>query len=834
MATHLLEASAATIARNDAGTSNWQSWHNDGLASAGFALQDFSLVAAAIEGSSGFAFQMANSVSGDGFWYEGSWGYHFFALDALRDVAEMATRGGVDLWSDPALASMYMAPVQIAMPDLALPTFNDTTDRTLIKEDGLYEQAYARLGEETLTVPLGHRARGLDALLWGVDTLPETLADAPDKSLVLSESGLAVLRTTDRDGMPVYLALDYGPHGGGHGHYDKLGFISYARGAVMGVDPGTQPYASPYHETWDVTTVAHNTVVVDTTSQQAATGELRDFWTSDDVSYIRATAGEAYPDVSLTRTVVMVPDYVIDRTEAQALDGQAHQLDWIYHNNGVLQTMNPLDIDPYTDLPDSEGYEHLASPRGTETSEDLVADWDMTAPVDVGSPWSSPSTVQASMEAVEDPDIAHGGSWVARLEYDFSVEDGYIVYSFTTSETIPNLVPHGVTLWIRGDNSGLDIAIRLYDQTSERFVESLGVVDWTGWREITLEDPESWSHYLGDDDGVFDPPLSKVAVELARNGSGYVTGAFEVDDIVLHYDEDVPYANFEAPVRGMRLRTLGAPDTTFVAAEGLGSDLEPVPAILVRRHAEEATFESLMEFHGGTPNILGFQSLPASRAGTGTAGYQVWTSQFSDITLLAGEDGPLPSRTFGDWLFDGAFAWYRQTTADSSPVRLVVREASSLAGPAIATSRQADGGAPETLDTAEQWDILYSDATLEELSADWQENGTRLQVDLSTEEDAVKVRMLGPYVTDLEVNGEPTSFERLDQYITFTWEEDTGPGCSADRSKLVAAQARHDTRSRGAFPLLVVGAAMGWIAGLRRRGAFRRARVPRPESRHRR
>ncbi len=829
--THLLQASAATVGRYDAGTSNWQSWHNDGIASVGFALQDFSLVAQALVGSSGFAFQMENSVEGDGFWYEGSWSYHFYALDALRDVAEMGTRGGIDLWSDPALASMYLAPVQVAMPDLMLPAFNDSKTRSLISDDGLYEQAFAHLEDDTLTVPLGHRSRGFDALLWGVDTLPETLSDAPTGSLLLSESGIAVLRSRDRDGMPTYLALDYGPHGGGHGHYDKLGFVSYARGAIMGVDPGTQSYASPYHETWDVTTVAHNTVVVDTVSQSDATGELEDFWVDDDISYVRATAGEAYSSASLARTMVMVPDYVLDRTEVSALDGQAHQIDWAYHNGGTFQSLTPLDIDPYAGLPDSQGYEHLSSPRAAQTGGNLIAAWDMGNPGSIGSPWASPSTVGASMEAIEDPELAHGGAWLARLDYDFSAEDGYIVYGFTTSEPLPDEAPQGITLWIRGDGSGLSIAIRLYDQTSERFVQPLGVVDWTGWREITLQDPETWSNYLGNADGIFDPPLSLVAVQLTRNGSGSVTGSFEVDDITLHYGEDLHYADFEVPARGMRLWTLGVPDTTLVAAEGLGPDLEAVPMVLIRRHAEETTFESLMEFHGATPAVTGFQALTASRAGPGAAGYEVWTTRFDDITLLAGDGGPLPGLGFGDWLFDGAFAWYRQEISGANPVRLVLREASSLQGPGPIPQidRLTGSGARDDQYAAEdQVDILVSDTTLERFSGRWEDEGTTLVVDLSLEErDSARIRLFAPDVADLEVNGAPTIFSRSGSYITFTWEEDSGSGgCSAaDSGNQAGSRGRGGSPSRGGIPAIALGA-LAWTLALRRR-ARSAARAPR-------
>ena len=49
----------------------------------------------------GFLFQMQASIDGDGFWYEGAWGYHFYALDALAYLAEMARHAGVDLYAEP-------------------------------------------------------------------------------------------------------------------------------------------------------------------------------------------------------------------------------------------------------------------------------------------------------------------------------------------------------------------------------------------------------------------------------------------------------------------------------------------------------------------------------------------------------------------------------------------------------------------------------------------------------------------------------------------------------------------------------------------------------------
>ena len=50
--------------------------------------------------ANGFAFQMQRQrVTAEGMWYENSWGYHFYTLQAMVQIAEGARRLGIDLWS---------------------------------------------------------------------------------------------------------------------------------------------------------------------------------------------------------------------------------------------------------------------------------------------------------------------------------------------------------------------------------------------------------------------------------------------------------------------------------------------------------------------------------------------------------------------------------------------------------------------------------------------------------------------------------------------------------------------------------------------------------------
>ncbi len=356
----VLRNAAAVIARNNMGTSNWQSWHNAALLAIGLELGDRSLTELAINGQGGFKFQMRESIMPDGPWLEGSWGYHFFALDPLLLTREMAVRAGIAVPEAAALKRMFDAPLQCVFPDGTLPNFNDTGLGKLSSQARYYEIGYKIFHDPLYLTVLHDAPRGLDALLWGVAELPAGQTPVLASEL-LPHAGLATLRVRGSDHT---VAIKFGPHGGGHGHFDKLTFISYANGKHLAVDPGTQAYGAPTHKTWDKMTVAHNTISVDEHRQAAATGRLLEWCPSPYVTVIRASAGPVYPGIELERTLVQTGEYILDVSTARATDGTAHRFDWLYHNFGNLSVSLPLK--PYTALPQTDGYQHLTGDQAAE------------------------------------------------------------------------------------------------------------------------------------------------------------------------------------------------------------------------------------------------------------------------------------------------------------------------------------------------------------------------------------------------------------------------------------------------------------------------------------
>jgi len=371
--TQLIRPAVEVIRRNKSGLSNWQSWHNAGLGAAALCLRDQALLEEVLNGPDGFQFQMANSVTADGFWYEGSWGYHFYALSAHVHLAEMAARAGIDLWQNPRLKSLFDAPLRFMMPNGRLPAFHDAHETSPF-QPRLYESALAHWGDANYAWVLAKGRDAQAALLYGRPTIPEV--DAPKvESVNFTSAGFAVLRSGQRP-ESLYFALDYGPHGGGHGHPDKLSFVFYGLGRVLAPDPGCVAYGLKVHRGWYKQTVAHNTIAVDQASQEPCTGRCVFFARSPRWQAVRAAADEAYQGVQMTRLAVLAEDYVVLIDELAGRERRAY--DWIYHNYGRLQLDAELKLaDQAEPLGNDAGYQYLTQVRRGRSKGQWGATWEL-------------------------------------------------------------------------------------------------------------------------------------------------------------------------------------------------------------------------------------------------------------------------------------------------------------------------------------------------------------------------------------------------------------------------------------------------------------------------
>ena len=343
----IVEPARAIVAGYDEGGSNRQVWNDAALLASSRLLGDSATAEQAVFGASGVAAQLAGGLLSDGTWYEGE-NYHLFAHRGLWYGVTMAEHAGMEL--PPALVDRFQrgfaTPFATALPDLTLPARRDSQYAISLRQWRIAEHCELGLARRDDPVlagglarlygdPIPRRPTGRDrssadvernmpatalsradlswrALLFAPPELPTGLA-GPPRSALLDAQGIAVFR---RDDAHVYVALDYGHSGGGHGHPDRLNLLLAVDEQRWLDDFGTGSYVDPSLH-WYRSTLAHNAPLVDGRSQDRVDGALLAFDEHGDAGWIVAAANVA-PGVSVQRTLVVLPGYAIDSVTWQA------------------------------------------------------------------------------------------------------------------------------------------------------------------------------------------------------------------------------------------------------------------------------------------------------------------------------------------------------------------------------------------------------------------------------------------------------------------------------------------------------------------------------------
>ncbi|HET7549788.1 MAG TPA: heparinase II/III family protein [Gemmatimonadaceae bacterium] len=346
----IIAPSTAIIASFDEGSSNRQVWNDAALLAAGVLLGDRALAARAVSGPSGVRSHIEHGLLSDGSWYEGE-NYHFFAHRGLWYGVTMAECAGLEV--SPALRDRFQegfsAPLATALPDFTFPSRRDSQYGISLRqwrfaescELGLARAPDPRLVGALRTLYTPGAAPSRDTGRWRSTAESErnepaaalTRADLGWRSLLLAREewradeaqwltprsalmegqGIAVLRRREGE---VYVALDYGQSGGGHGHPDRLNAL-LMRGAERWLDDmGTGSYVDPSLH-WYRSTLAHNAPLVDGRSQPRVAGVLRAFEERDDAGWVDAElpTGSIAPGVRVRRSVVAMRHYSVDRVE---------------------------------------------------------------------------------------------------------------------------------------------------------------------------------------------------------------------------------------------------------------------------------------------------------------------------------------------------------------------------------------------------------------------------------------------------------------------------------------------------------------------------------------
>ncbi|WP_226704035.1 heparinase II/III family protein [Microbulbifer elongatus] len=380
---------------------NHGTWLTAGVGMAGYVLDEPEWVEQALldldkSGKGGFLRQLSTLFSPDGYYNEGPY-YQRYALMPFVTFAKAIDTNeperGIFDYRDGIVMKAIDTTIQLSYNNLFFP-INDAIKSKGIDTSELVLGVTIAYGESGNPQLLDIAARQDQILLTGDGLKVAQALDAGAqqpyefKSFAFrdgkdgDEGALVVLRQhTAGDQAIVFKPAAQGM---GHGHFDKLSWQFYDRGAEIVTDYGAARFLNveaknggrylEENETWAKQTVAHNTIVVDETSHfdnslkvaNQEHPELLFFHADDQVKISAAKIDSAYPGVSLERTLALVNNpqsgstFAIDLFDVTS--SRKHQFDLPLHYNGQLVDTN-FNLQGYTDslkaLGSNNGYQHL-------------------------------------------------------------------------------------------------------------------------------------------------------------------------------------------------------------------------------------------------------------------------------------------------------------------------------------------------------------------------------------------------------------------------------------------------------------------------------------------
>ncbi len=324
---------------------------NSAIGIMGILLDDEEMVKEGLYAPYGLYDQLERGMQEDGLWFEGSFGYHYYALENFMAFEKFAVHTPYSGILHPNYKKMMEAPFDYIGRDGAFVLVNDiNSGHGGIGRQYGYEFAYGYFPSKRMTQMMNliykeQKRDNLEALLYGVDEIPKEELTWQN---VRGSSGSGYTVLHGKDGRRLF--FKHGTFGGEHDHYDKLGISFESHGASVIPDLGTTGYGAKLHYDYYKNTGTHNTVCVGEENQPPAVGLLTRFEKKGHLIYAEAAADwtvacerpesytivqwsdEAYQNVRMRRKIAWADDYMVDVFLVEGAGKQS--IDYTLHIRG--------------------------------------------------------------------------------------------------------------------------------------------------------------------------------------------------------------------------------------------------------------------------------------------------------------------------------------------------------------------------------------------------------------------------------------------------------------------------------------------------------------------
>ncbi len=297
-----------------------------------------------IDGEYGIRWQTEHGFTEEGFWFEGSQLYHYYAAEALTGFCQLLADQNPN---DPLLSRLdriYIVPMLTSHDGWSIPSMNDGWyPLTLERFAGQLHRAAWCTGSRDLMAQLDEVKCRQPELL---DTPQALLLErAPSVTAAIPGVKLAVIRK------PLFAILKSGVVSDSHRQDDCLSVVM----PPISNDLGTPGYAHKLYKSWYCTPASHNTITINGIQPM----KVIPTHVETTEKSIRAVIDGGWDGVVASRTLTCEGGILRDVTEVQLeSDGV---VDWIFHMEGVR--VIEAEICEAADVGEGSGYRYFADVR---------------------------------------------------------------------------------------------------------------------------------------------------------------------------------------------------------------------------------------------------------------------------------------------------------------------------------------------------------------------------------------------------------------------------------------------------------------------------------------